>query len=265
MAFQELKDRQSFVWGNAPFENVADSIADVHQAVVDAAAPVAGKRLLDVACGTGELSFLAARAGADVVGIDFAPVLIETAKRAAADNGLDIDFRVGDAESLDVEDASFDVVTSTFGAMFAPDQEATAAELARVTRPGGTLVMANWTPEGGIGAMFRLTGSFAPPPPEGAGVPVEWGRRERVQELLGESFDLEIEERVSPFESESGEASWQLFSANFGPVKTLADNLDDERREEFHRAWVSFFEDGYRQGDKIVQPREYLLVTGTRR
>jgi ubiquinone/menaquinone biosynthesis C-methylase UbiE len=261
MAFEQLKERQSNVWGSAPFENVADSIADVHEAVVEAAGELDGRRLLDVASGTGELSAIAARRGADVVGVDFAPVLVETAQRQFPD----IDFRVGDAENLDFEDASFDVVTSTFGAMFAPDQERAAGELARVTRPGGTLVMANWTPEGAIGEMFRLTARFAPPPPEGAGVPVEWGRLERAEELLGDAFDLRTEKRFSTFEAESGEAAWQLFVASFGPVKTLAASLDDDRREEFHRAWVDMFEQDYRVGDKIVNPREYLLVSGTRR
>src|SRR4051794_720226 len=126
MAFEEVKARQSTVWGSARFENVADSLVDVHQAVGEAAGPVEAKRVLDDACGTGELSFVAARAGADVIGVDFAPVLVETAQRQAADAGLDVDFRVGDAEALEFEDGSFDVVTSTFGAMFAPDQERAA-------------------------------------------------------------------------------------------------------------------------------------------
>ena len=261
MAFEQLKERQSNVWGSAPFENVADSIADVHAAVVAAAGAVEGCRFLDVACGTGELSAIAAGKGADVVGVDFAPVLVETAQRQFPG----IDFCVGDAESLEFEDASFDTVTSTFGAMFAPDQERTAGELARVTRPGGRLVMANWTPEGAIGEMFRLTASFAPPPPEGAGVPVEWGRPERVEELLDDAFELETERRISTIETESGEEMWQLFVDNFGPVKTLAGTLDDEKREEFHRAWVEMFEGSYREGDRIVHPREYLLVTGNRK
>src|SRR3954470_126497 len=180
MAFQELKDRQAFVWGNAPFEEIADTLADVHDAIVAAVGPAEGKRWLEVACGTGELADRAARAGADVVGVDFAPVLVETAKRQFPD----IDFRVGDAESLLFEDGSFDIVTSTFGAMFAPDQGAAARELARVTKPGGRLAMANWTPAGGVGSMFRLFAQFQAPPPEGAGMPLAWGTPERVHELL---------------------------------------------------------------------------------
>jgi ubiquinone/menaquinone biosynthesis C-methylase UbiE len=237
----------------------------VHAAVVEAVGPAEGKRWLDVASGTGELTELAARTGADIVGVDFAPVLVETAQRLAAERGISVDYRVGDAENLDFEDASFDVVTSTFGVMFAPDQPRAGVELGRVTRPGGRLALANWTPEGAIGEMFRLTSQFAPPPPEGAGVPVEWGRPERVEELLGDDFELKVEKRVSNFEAESGEAAWQLFVANFGPVRTLADSLEEDRREEFHQAWVELFEQKYRVGDGIVHPREYLLVSGTRR
>ncbi len=266
MAFEQLKERQSFVWGNAPFENVADSIADVHGAVVEAMGPADGKRWLDVACGTGGVTDVAARAGADVVGIDFAPVLIETAKRLAAEHGLAIAYRVGDAENLDLEDASFDIVTSTFGTMFAPDQERTAAELARVTRPGGKLGLANWTPTGGVGAMFKMMAPFQPPPPEGAGAPLDWGRAERVHELLGSAFDLQIEERVSTLESESAEAYWQWFSPNFGPLKTLIETLDADRVEELHRTWIEFNETNFGSpGGPISQPREYLLVTGTRK
>jgi ubiquinone/menaquinone biosynthesis C-methylase UbiE len=266
VAFQELKERQSFVWGNAPFEKVADSIADVHQAVVEGIGAAEGKRWLDVACGTGELARIAAQTGADVVGVDFAPVLVETAKRQASDAGLAIDFRVGDAESLEFEDASFDVVSSTFGVMFAPDQAAAASELVRVTKPRGRLGLATWTPDGGIGQMFKMTAAFQPPLPEGVGAPLDWGRRERLKELLGDAFDLEIEERVTTHTADSAEAYWQIFATNFGPVKTLYDMLDDDRREEFHRAFIEFLEDDYTRPDgSVAHTRDYLLTTGTRR
>jgi ubiquinone/menaquinone biosynthesis C-methylase UbiE len=266
MAFEQLKERQSFVWGNGPFEKCADSIGDVHRAVVDAVGPPEGKRWLDVACGTGELARLAAERGGDVVGVDFAPVLVETAKRQAADAGLEIDFRVGDAERLELDDGGFDVVTSTFGVMFAPDQGRAAAELARVTRPGGRLGLATWTPAGGIGQMFRILAPFQPPPPEGAGVPVDWGRPEHVRELLGDAFELEFEERVTTHVAESAETYWQDFSANFGPMKTLVETLDADRVEELHRAYVDFLESGFgSEGGEIRHTREYQLITGTRR
>jgi len=266
MAFQELKDRQSFVWGNAPFEEVATGLADVHDAIVAAVGPAEGKQWLEVACGTGELAQRAARTGAEVTGVDFAPVLVETAKRQAAEAGLDIDFRVGDAENLEFPDASFDVVTSTFGAMFAPDQPATAAELARVTKPGGRLALANWTPDGGVGVMFRLFAQFQPPPPEGAGAPLDWGRPEHVKQLLGDAFDLQIEERVSPYDAPSAEEYWATFSPSFGPLKTLLENSDEAKQEEVHRAFVDGFTAQFGLPDgSIRHTREYLLVTGTRK
>ena len=130
MAFEELKQRQSFVWGNGDFDRISDTGTEIYDAVVEALPPTPGERWLDLACGTGPISERATAGGAQVVGIDLAPVLIETARRKAAEKGLDIDFRVGDA-SLEFEDASFDVVTSTFGAMFAPDQEAAARPSSR--------------------------------------------------------------------------------------------------------------------------------------
>jgi SAM-dependent methyltransferase len=266
MAFEALKERQSFVWGNAPFEKIADTIADVHHAIVDAMGPAEGKRWLDVACGTGELAEVAHAAGAEVVGVDFAEPLIATAKQMAAEKGLDIDFRVGDAENLDFEDASVDVVSSTFGVMFAPDHKAAAAELARVTRQGGRLGLATWTPDGGIGSMFKLMAQFQPPPPEGAGSPLEWGRPENVQNLLGDAFDLQIEERVSMFDQPSAEDYWSRFALAFGPCKTLLESLDDEGRAKVHDAFVGWLDESYASGDgSIAHPRQYLLITGTRK
>jgi SAM-dependent methyltransferase len=267
MAFEQLKERQSFVWGNAPFEEVAEAIADVHRAVVDALAPAEGKRWLDVACGTGDLAELAAAEGADVTGIDFAAPLIETARRRAAERGFEIEYHVGDAENLEgMEDASFDVVSSTFGVMFAPDQERSAGELARVTRPGGRIGLATWTPDGGIGSMFRMMAQFQPPPPEGAGAPLDWGRPDHVRDLLGDAFDLEIEERVSVYEMPSAEDYWTKFSPAFGPCKTLLETLDDEGRQKVHDTFVGWLDDTFRSSDgTIAHNREYLLITGTRR
>lgn len=267
MAFEALKERQSFVWGNAPFEEIADTIADVHRAVVGAVGPAKGKRWLDIACGTGDLAELAAAEGADVVGIDFAAPLIETAKRRAAERGLDIAYSVGDAENLEgVDNASFDVVSSTFGAMFAPDHGRVAGELARVTRPGGRLGLTTWMPAGGIGEMFKVMSQFQPPPPEGAGSPLDWGRPEYVQEQLGDAFDLEIEEGESTLEQPNAEDYWAKFTPAFGPCKTLLETLDDEGRAKVHDTFVGWLEDSFGSpGGPIVHKREYLLITGTRR
>ena len=266
MGFEELKQRQSVIWGNGRFELVSDTIADVHEGIVSALEPEEGESWLDVACGTGGVAERAARAGARVTGIDLAPALIETAKQRAAELGLAIDYRVGDCENLaGIDDASFDVVSSTFGVMFAPDHAAAARELARVVRAGGRLGLASWMPESEIAAQFKMTAPFQPPPPPGVGSPFDWGSREVVEALLGDAFELRFEERTTVFSSGSGEEAWELFVTNFGPTKSLAESLDDARREEFHRAWVEFFETRYRSDGAFRQPREYLHVLGTRR
>ena len=267
MAFEELKQLQGVVWGSAPFEKVAESLADVHDAIVDAVGPAEDRRWLEVACGTGELGRRAARRGAEVIGVDIAPSLIETARRHASEAGLAIDFRVGDAEALDFDDASFDVVTSTFGVMFAPDQRRAAGELARVTRPGGRLGLATWTPDGGVGTMFKMMAPFQPPMPEGAGAPLDWGRPEYVEELLGDAFELAFDERVTTVEFASAEEYWQEFSANFGPMKTLLAMLHHDRRDELHQAWTELFESAPfgSRGGPVSHTRDYLLITGTRR
>ena len=262
MAFEELKERQSVVWGTGPYQRVTETIADIHENVVERLAPAPGDKWLDLACGTGAVAERAAAAGADVTGIDLAPVLIETAKERAQGLGLEIDYAVGDAESLEVADASFDKVSSTCGVMFTPDHEATARELARVTKPGGKIGLANWTPTGGLAKMFAVMAPYMPAPPPSS--PFAWGGEEHVRELLGEAFELELSEHVSTLKVASGEEYWELFSTSYGPTKTLADSLG-ERREELHRDWVDFFEQNYRADGEIAHTREYLLVLGTRR
>jgi ubiquinone/menaquinone biosynthesis C-methylase UbiE len=227
--------------------------------VVERLAPEPGDRWLDLACGTGGVSERAAEAGAHVTGLDLAPVLIETAKERAAQLGLEIEYVVGDAERLELPDASFDKVSSTCGVMFAPDHEAVARELARVTAPGGRIALANWTPTGGTGKMFKVMAPYQPAPPPSS--PFDWGDEDRVRELLGEWFELDVEEHVSTLRVPSGEAYWELFSTSYGPTKTLADSLG-ERRKDLHRDWVDFFETNYRENGEIVHPREYLLVLG---
>lgn len=262
MPFEELKQRQSVTWGSGPYQNITETIADVHELVVERLAPRVGERWLDLACGTGAV---AERAGAVVTGIDLAPALIETARVRAREQGLEIDYRIGDCERLELDDSTYDVVTSVVGIMFAPDHEASARELSRVVRRGGRIALANWTPDGGLAEMFRMMAPFAPTPPAGAGSPFEWGRDERVRELLGGAFELELEAHVSTLRIPSGEDYWRLFSTSYGPTKSIVGSLDRERGEEFHRTWVDFFETRYRADGEIAHTREYLLVLGTRR
>ena len=264
MGFEELKARQSVMWGSGPYERITDTIRDIHSAVVERLAPLPGERWLDLATGTGAVARVAARAGADVTGQDLAPALIETAKEIAAAEGLPIRFEVGDAENLRYDDARFDVLSSTCGVMFAPDHAAVAGELARVCRPGGRLALACWRPDSAIGDLFRTMAPFQPPPPAGVGSPFDWGRDEHVRDLLGDSFELEFEEGDSVLAAESGEAVWELFSTSYGPTKVLAESLDSERREGLRRAFVALHE-SHRVDGGIRMSRTYLLTVGRRR
>lgn len=265
MSFEELKQRQSVMWALVPYQSITETLTDIHELVLERLEPQPDERWLDLACGTGAVAELAVRAGAAVTGLDLSPGLIETARQRAEEESLEIDYRVGDCERLELEDASFDIASSTCGIMFTPDHEASARELARVVRTGGRIGLANWTPEGGLGQMFKMMAPFAPPPPAGAGSPFDWGREEHVRELLGGAFELAIEEHVSTLRLPSGEDYWQLFVTNYGPTKAIWVALDEERREEFHRTWVEFFESRYGENGGVAHPREYLLVLGTRR
>jgi ubiquinone/menaquinone biosynthesis C-methylase UbiE len=262
MAYEELKERQSKMWGTGPYQRITETITDIHDVVLERLGPEAGDRWLDLATGTGAVAERAAAAGADVTGLDLAPALIETAKERAGQLGLEIDYMVGDVERLPFDDASFDKVSSSCGIMFAPDHEASARELGRVTRPGGRIALANWTPTGGLAKMFKVMAPYQPAPPPSS--PFDWGDEARVHELLGEAFELELEERVSTLRTPSAEAYWELFSTSYGPTKTLADSLGD-RRENLHRDWVEFFEKNYKTNGEIAHTREYLLILGTRR
>jgi SAM-dependent methyltransferase len=265
MPFEELKQRHSVVWGAGPYQGITETITDIHRVVMERLDPQPGQRLLDVACGTGAVAELAAEAGADVVGVDIAPALIEQAKERANARNLEIDYRVGDAEALELEDASFDLVASTCGVMFAPDHQAVGRELARVTKQGGQIALVCWTPDSGLAQMFQVMRPFQPaPPPPGVGNQFDWGREDYVSDLLGDDFELEFEHGDSVLESDSGESVWQLFSTEYGPTKTLAESLDDERREEFHRAFVDLHEQSRTNGG-ISFSRTYLLTLGTRK
>jgi SAM-dependent methyltransferase len=259
MAFEALKERQSVMWGNGPFDRIAASIEDLHASVAGALAAQAGERALDLGCGTGRVAELIAASGASVVGVDLAPGLIETARRRAAERGLEIDYRVGDCEQLEDEDASYDAVGSSVGIMFAPDHAAAASELARVTKPGGRIALANWTPGSpGVQDLFKVMLPFQPSPPPSS--PFAWGEEGSVRELLGDAFDLTFETRLNEVTYSSTEEYWQDFSQNYGPTRSLYESLGD-RGEELHQAWLKAFG----EARPFTQPRPYLLVTGRRR
>jgi SAM-dependent methyltransferase len=264
MPFEELKARQSVVWGSGAYEPIVEITSEIHEALVAALHGQPGERWLDIATGTGAVALRAAQSGAEVTGTDLAPALVEIARRNAAARGLNVRFETGDAEALPYGEASFDIVSSALGTQFAPDHGAVARELGRVCRPGGRLGLACWTPTSGVADMFKVMKPFMPAPAPGVGNTFDWGRPDYVQELLGEDFELDIEERDTVLHADSGEQVWQTFSTAYGPTKTLAESLDEERRAQLHRDWVELFETS-RVDDQIQQSRTYLLITGQRR
>jgi len=213
-----LKARQRMTWGSGDYGAVAALIHPMAEELVQAADLSAGARVLDVAAGTGNASIAAARSGCRVTSTDYVPALLARGRERAKAEHIAIDFDVADAEDLPYPSASFDAVLSVVGAMFAPDQERVAAEMTRVCRPGGTIAMANWTPDGFIGQMFRTVGRLVPPP---AGIrgPIEWGSAARVQELISDRvIDLRVVPRTFVFRFESPTHFTEYFRDNYGPT-----------------------------------------------
>ena len=172
---ETLKQRQQATWASGDFHTIAALIVSVAERLVDAADLRAGSRVLDVATGSGNAAIAAARLGTEVAGVDYVPALLERGRQRAAAEGFEIDFVEGDAESLPYPDGSFDAVTSVFGSMFAPDHPRAAAELVRVSRPGGAIALASWTPEGFLGELFETVAGHVPPP-LGLVSPMQWGK-----------------------------------------------------------------------------------------
>lgn len=255
------------VWnsGGARYEDISRGIADSIEHCVLRLAPQPGEKILDLATGTGWTSRIVKRRGASVTGVDMGADLIATASERARDEGLDITYRVGDAESLPFADGEFDAVISTCGVMFASRPEAAAAELARVCRKGGRIALTTWLSDSNLFKMFMVMKPYMPPPPSPAPPsPFEWGKTERIQELLGANFDLKFEKGTSYYREPSGEAAWNTFSNGYGPTKTLASNLDDARRAELKRDFIEFHE-GFNNSLGTCVPREYWVTLGIRR
>jgi SAM-dependent methyltransferase len=240
-------------------------MATIHDHLVSALDPRPSDRWLDVATGTGAVATRAALAGANVTGVDIAPQMIETARREADAAGLSIEFDVADAQALPYADASFDVVSSAHGVIFAPDHRAAASELARVCRPGARLGVTAWR-TGEAGDEFdEILARFAPAParPEPRPRPPSWGNEAHARELLGGAFELRFLNDVWIQEGNSGEAIWQLLTTSSPPFKTLADDLDRHRHQQLHAAWVKFYE-RHRTPNGIRVPHGYVLIVGRR-
>ena len=263
---QAHNERPAAVWsaGGRDYDQISRGIADAIEHCVVRLNPQPGERILDLATGTGWTSRAIARRGATVMGVDIAADLLVAARARAEAEALPIQYRLGDAESLPFETGEFDAVVSTFGIMFASRPEAAAEELARVCRKGGRIALTTWAPDGNLFKMFQVMKRYAPPPPSPAPPsPFEWGRTERIQQLLEPAFSLRFENGISYYREPSGEAAWDTFSTGYGPTRSLAASLDPARRGMFREDFAAFH-DGFRTELGICVPREYLLTVGVR-
>lgn len=260
-----VKPQATWNAGGDGYDEISREIASSIDHCVLRVAPRPGECLLDVATGTGWASRRAAQYGAKVTGIDLGPDLIESAKRRAEREHLQIEYAVGDAEKLGFEDASFDIVISTCGVMFCTNPESAARELARVCKKGGRLGLTTWPSDGIVAKMFAVLKPYmAPPPSPAPPSPFAWGSRERVRELLGSMFDLRFEDSVTVGREPSAEAMTEIFFTSYGPTKTLAANLDPDRREKLRREFTEFHAQ-YKTDLGVQVPRDYLLTIGVRK
>jgi len=247
-----VKRRQQQAWASGDFAVVASRIVLVAEHLCDTADLHAGWRVLDVATGSGNAAIAAARLGCAAVGVDYVPRLLERGRLRAAAEGLEVELLEGDAEALPFASASFDAVTSVFGSMFAPDHERAAAELLRVTRPGGTIALASWTPDGFVGELFRTVAEHVPPP-AGVRSPMLWGTEEHLRRLLGEGIDsLEVEERSFTFRFPSAEELVSFFRQWYGPTLKAFAALERSAQEALERDLVALGRRFDRLGGDVV-------------
>jgi SAM-dependent methyltransferase len=228
MDLATVKQRQQAAWASGDFAAVGACILLTAERLCEAVDLRAGERVLDVACGSGNAALAAARRFCQVTGIDYVPALLARARQRAHAEGLEASFQEADAEDLPFPDGAFDVVLSTCGAMFAPDQERAAAELARVCRPGGRIGMVNWTPDSYVGELFRAIGRQLPPPP-GVRPPVLWGTEERLRELFGPEVAISAPRRSLLWRFPSAEHQVAFMASFYGPTVKALEALGPDR------------------------------------
>jgi ubiquinone/menaquinone biosynthesis C-methylase UbiE len=263
--FHQLKARLKSTWSAGDYDVFARFMEKDAEVFYQRLNVAPGSRLLDVGCGAGQLALIAARAGAQVTGCDIAVNWLEKARTRAAAEGLDVRFEEGDAESLPYADGQFDVVTSLIGAMFAPRPERVAAELKRVCRPGGTIAMANWTPGGFVGKMFKIIAKYIAP--SGMPSPVLWGDEATVRERFGEGIaELKCAVRIYHFEYPfPPDAVVDFFKTNYGPMTRAFDALDSKGREQLHNELATLWSAHNKsEGNTTLVDAEYLEVIAIR-
>jgi len=269
MSDSELKARHRAMWASGDYPSMVETfLLPLGPKLVEACGIGPGMTVLDVAAGTGNASLPAAQAGADVTASDLTPELLEAGRGRAEAKGLELEWVEADAEHLPFEDEAFDVVMSSIGAMFAPHHQEVADELVRVCRPGGTIGLLSWTPEGMIGALFRTMGPFAPPPPPGAQSPPLWGSAEHLTDLFGDRVDFSSLERevleITAFEHSRDYG--EHFKERYGPtIAAQANARKDGREAEFDEALDQFCDEWNRgEPDRARFEQEYLVAVGPR-
>jgi SAM-dependent methyltransferase len=261
-----IKQRQQATWASGDFAVIGTTLQIVGESLAEAADVRAGNRVLDVAAGNGNATLAAARRFADVTSTDYVPALLDKGRERARAEGLSVQFQEADAEQLPFPDASFDVVLSTFGAMFTPDHQRAASEMLRVLRPGGRIGMANWTPGGFIGRLFKVIGAHVPPP-AGLKSPALWGTEPHLVELFGtQAAQIRCERRYFNFRYRSA-AHWiQVFRDLYGPTHKAFAALDAAGAQSLERDITTLLHLLNTAGSaSLVVPAEYLEVVITKR
>lgn len=263
--FAAIKTKQQATWSSGDYAVIGATLQIVGEELAEAADLRADERVLDVAAGNGNASLAAARRFAKVTATDYVPQLLDKAAERARADGFDISFRVADVEALPFDDASFDAVVSTFGAMFAPDQVRTAGEMLRVVRSGGRIGFAAWTPEGFIGDLFRVVAKHVPPPP-GLRPAVKWGDERYVVELFGpHARDIRCTRRMYNFRYRSVEHWIDVFRTYYGPTLKAFAALDAAGQSRLHDDLMQLLESRNVAGSRsLVVPGEYLEAVITR-
>jgi SAM-dependent methyltransferase len=261
-----IKQRQQATWASGDFSVVGITLQIVGESLAEAADVRAGERVLDVAAGNGNATLAAARRFADVTSTDYVPALLERGRDRARADRLKIDFQVADAEDLPFADRSFDVVLSTYGAMFAPDHARTASEMLRVTRGGGRIGLANWTPEGFIGQLFKVIGAHVPPP-VGLRSPALWGSEPHLVELFGpQAADIRCVRKNFNFRYRSAAHWLQIFRDYYGPTHKAFAALDADGQKRLAADITALLERLNAGGkESLVVPGEYLEVVIVKR